>query len=221
MENFKIEMVKDDCSDFNVMFNGPAGSKHLFSFYFSLLTLVLVADYEGGQWTVRVSLPPDYPYKSPSIGFKNVIYHPNVDEKSGSVCLDVINQTWSPMYELKNIFEVFLPQLLAYPNAADPLNSDAAALMLENPKKYSEKVKEYVCKYAKINKTSMQDNPSTANDMDMMEVSRKVSMGASDGQTLVHMSGNACSGDISYDNDDEMSSLSELSEDEGNFDLDI
>lgn len=25
---------------------------------------------------------------------------------SGSVCLDVINQTWTPMYELVNVFEV-------------------------------------------------------------------------------------------------------------------
>jgi len=29
--------------------------------------------------------------------------------RSGSVCLDVINQTWSPMYDLVNIFEIFLP----------------------------------------------------------------------------------------------------------------
>lgn len=26
------------------------------------------------------------------------MYHPNIDEISGSVCLDVINQTWSPMF---------------------------------------------------------------------------------------------------------------------------
>jgi len=104
-----------------------------------------------------VELPDSYPYKSPSIGFSNRIYHPNVDEMTGSVCLDVINQTWSPMFDLVNVFEVFLPQLLLYPNPTDPLNGEAAAMLMREPEAYNNKVKEYVQMYAK--KEDIEDGP--------------------------------------------------------------
>ncbi|KAL8764979.1 MAG: hypothetical protein Q9209_007780 [Squamulea sp. 1 TL-2023] len=104
--------------------------------------------FSGGFWKVHVELPDQYPYRSPSIGFVNRIFHPNIDELSGSVCLDVINQTWSPMFDMINIFEVFLPQLLRYPNPTDPLNGEAAAMLMRDPKTYDVKVKEYVTRYA-------------------------------------------------------------------------
>ncbi|GAB7338090.1 hypothetical protein MBLNU457_4454t1 [Dothideomycetes sp. NU457] len=108
----------------------------------------ILSPFAGGLWKIHVELPDQYPYKSPSIGFVNRIFHPNIDELSGSVCLDVINQTWSPMYDMVNIFEVFLPQLLRYPNPTDPLNGEAAALLMREPKSYDNKVKEYVSRYA-------------------------------------------------------------------------
>ena len=69
------------------------------------------------------------------------------------------------MFDMINIFEVFLPQLLRYPNPTDPLNGEAAALLMREPKSYEAKVKgglriyringhltnpltEYVTKYA-------------------------------------------------------------------------
>jgi len=64
------------------------------------------------------------------------------------VCLDVINQTWSPMYDLINIFEIFLPQLLLYPNPTDPLNPEAAQMQMKYEDKYKDKIKEYILKYA-------------------------------------------------------------------------
>jgi len=142
MSDYKVATSKDNPHDFGVEFDGP-----------------LASIYEGGKWTVHVILPDAYPYKSPSIGFSNKIYHPNVDEASGSVCLDVINQAWSPMFDLINIFDAFLPQLLIYPNPADPLNPEAAALLLKEPKKYEDKVKDYVNKYAKFH---IQLPPATA-----------------------------------------------------------
>lgn len=40
-----------------------------------------------------------------------------------------------------NVFETFLPQLLLYPNPTDPLNGEAAALLMREPEAYNAKVK--------------------------------------------------------------------------------
>lgn len=46
-----------------------------------------------------------------------------------------------PLVDMINIFEVFLPQLLRYPNPTDPLNGEAAAMLMREPASYEAKVK--------------------------------------------------------------------------------
>lgn len=167
----KYEVSFDDekkRNDFYVRFKGPKGSAY---------ENVIIQLTIQGIWNVHVHLPEQYPFKSPSIGFTNKLFHPNVDEayyfqikfSSGSVCLDVINQSWSPMYDLINIFDVFIPQLLLYPNPTDPLNAEAANLLIKDEKKYNEKVKEYVKKYALSDEDVVQndeeDNKSQASEL--------------------------------------------------------
>lgn len=131
MSNLKVALIDDSIQQFYVLFEGPKDTA-----------------YAGGSWKIRVELPDLYPMKSPLIGFTNKIFHPNIEESSGSVCLDVINQTWSPMFGLLNIFENFLPHLLRYSNPSDPLNTEAANLYNKDEAKYTETVKYYVKKFA-------------------------------------------------------------------------
>lgn len=106
--------------------------------------------YEGGTYTLCCVLPLEYPIKSPSIAFRTKIWHPNVEPKSGAICLDVLRDRWTPIITLKDVFELYIPQLLQYPEPSDPFNSQAAAMMSTNLEDYNAYVRDYVSKHALV-----------------------------------------------------------------------
>ena len=62
------------------------------------------------------------------------------------------------MYELINVFNVFIPQLLLYPNYNDPLNIEAAQLFTRSPTQYAIRVKDYVQKFAIENEVIIKED---------------------------------------------------------------
>lgn len=68
------------------------------------------------------------------------------------------------MFDICNIFDTFLPQLLTYPNPADPLNGDAASLMNMDKNAYENKIKEYVKKYANDPNVKISDESEEEED---------------------------------------------------------
>ena len=160
MSDHDVSLVDDNMQELYVKFYGPKDTP-----------------YENGIWRLHVELPDNYPYKSPSIGFVNKIFHPNIDIASGSICLDVINSTWSPLYDLLNIIEWMIPGLLKEPNGSDPLNNEAAALQLRDKRLYEEKIKEYIEKYATEEKFNMLfgSGEESGNDEEEVEEADSVS----------------------------------------------
>jgi len=82
--------------------------------------------YDGLSYKLRLDFPPNYPYQSPTVKFSTPCFHPNVDNH-GNICLDILKEKWSALYEVRTIL-LSIQSLLAEPNNESPLNSHAAEL---------------------------------------------------------------------------------------------
>lgn len=48
--------------------------------------------YKGGTFSVELLYPGEYPFKPPKIQFKTKIFHPQIKEEDGSICLDMFSE---------------------------------------------------------------------------------------------------------------------------------
>lgn len=82
--------------------------------------------FEGLSLKLRLVFPADYPYSPPNVTFVTPMYHPNVD-MSGNICLDILQDKWSAIYNVQTIL-LSIQSLLGEPNNNSPLNGQAAQL---------------------------------------------------------------------------------------------
>jgi ubiquitin-conjugating enzyme E2 S len=58
-------------------------------------------------------MPDDYPKSPPKATFKTRIWHPNVEESTGAVCVNTLKRDWKSTLTLKDVLVVSL--LIPFP----------------------------------------------------------------------------------------------------------
>uniref|UniRef100_A0A5K3FTG3 UBIQUITIN_CONJUGAT_2 domain-containing protein n=2 Tax=Mesocestoides corti TaxID=53468 RepID=A0A5K3FTG3_MESCO len=74
-------------------------------------------------FTVKIKCPVSYPRDSPEVTFTSPIFHPNIDNNSGGICLNLLNE-WLSCYSLLDVVKSLL-YLIDNPNFDSANNSFA------------------------------------------------------------------------------------------------
>ncbi len=87
--------------------------------------------FEQDAHKVQIILLREFPYPgSVEVYWLTPIYHPNIREDDGRVCIQLVND-WSESTSVAGVTKA-LQHLLANPNPKDPLNKQAAKWFQEN-----------------------------------------------------------------------------------------
>lgn len=104
----------DDLSQLAILLSGPPGTP-----------------YSHGLWRLHLKMPSDYPKSPPKATFRTKIWHPNVEENTGAVCVDTLKRDWQSKLTLRDVL-VTISCLLIHPNPDSALNSNAGTLLQED-----------------------------------------------------------------------------------------
>lgn len=88
--------------------------------------------YAGFSYAMNITVSEQYPHVPPQLRFDTRICHPNIDIRTGRICLDVLDgagdSRWSPAWTLAAAVKA-VRSLLASPAVDSPLNVDAANVL--------------------------------------------------------------------------------------------
>jgi len=84
--------------------------------------------YESGVFKLHLTIPETYPNDPPKAFFRTKIFHPNVDDATGAVCLETLKRDWDPKLTLRDIL-ITINCLLLQPNPSSALNAEAGMLL--------------------------------------------------------------------------------------------
>ncbi|NXA96124.1 UBE2B enzyme, partial [Melanocharis versteri] len=128
---------ENNIMQWNAVIFGPEGTPFEDG---KLLTSVSIAILINVASTFKlvIEFSEEYPNKPPTVRFLSKMFHPNV-YADGSICLDILQNRWSPTYDVSSIL-TSIQSLLDEPNPNSPANSQAAQLYQENKREYEKRV---------------------------------------------------------------------------------
>ncbi|KAI4661122.1 uncharacterized protein J4E79_004932 [Alternaria viburni] len=115
--NYLFPPGSDDSSDLtslDILLAGPVGTP-----------------YAAGVWRLHLDIPLTYPTAPPTAQFRTRLWHPNIDEATGAVCVETLKRDWSSTLKLRDVL-VTISCLLIQPNPASALNEAAGKLATED-----------------------------------------------------------------------------------------
>jgi len=128
---------------------GPAGSD-LFT-WFAEIKGPEGTPYEGGRFLFSLTFPPDYPFKDPAMKCLTKVYHPNIDWKTGFVCVRPFSEghNWLSV-GLLGVYKACLAlhALLAAPFPDNALMDDLALEYLCDPEVFCSNARAWTNLYA-------------------------------------------------------------------------
>ncbi|KAJ5180613.1 Ubiquitin-conjugating enzyme E2 [Penicillium capsulatum] len=113
----------DDLSQLTVLLTGPPGTP-----------------YAQGLWRLHLKMPEDYPHSPPKATFRTRIWHPNMEELTGAVCVDTLKRDWDSKLTLRDVL-ITISCLLIHPNPDSALNSSAGNLLREDYEAFAHQAK--------------------------------------------------------------------------------
>ncbi|RLN62514.1 hypothetical protein BBJ28_00015328 [Nothophytophthora sp. Chile5] len=96
--------------------------------------------YEGGYFVVKLSLTESFPQQPPRGVFLTKIFHPNVSQPAGEICVNTLKKDWTPTLGLAHVLQV-VRCLLIVPFPESSLNDEAGRLFLNSYDEYARRAK--------------------------------------------------------------------------------
>nr|VZI42588.1 unnamed protein product [Spirometra erinaceieuropaei] len=103
--------------------------------------------FENGLFLIRLLLPTNYPTEPPKGFFITKIFHPNVNPRTGEICVDTLKKEWNPTLGLRHIL-LSIRCLLIVPNPESALNEEAGRLLLEDYDEYTRQARIFTSVHA-------------------------------------------------------------------------